>query len=496
MSTLIAKKANRTLFLNTFAFTICFAVWLLNGVLVTFLVDNHVFDWSSVQVGWLIGIPILTGALFRLPAGILTDKYGGKPIYAGLLLLCAIPMYLLSYATDFWSFALCSLGFGMAGTSFAVGIAYTSIWFPKEKQGIVLGIFGAGNAGAAITTMIGPKLLDYLTVGKTSLEGWRVMPQLYAVTLIVVAILFFFLTENKKPTTSTKTLIGMLKPLKSARVWRFGLYYFLVFGCFVSFAGWLVPYYTNVYKLDLATAGLLVSAFSIPTGIIRIFGGWLSDRFGARKIMYWVLISSIMFSILLFIPKMDIFTTGKGINAEQAGIVTEVTSSHIKVGGKKYNLIRKENRLANADNEFRILPVKETWQEAKVKVGDTVAKKQLLIEGKTHIYFQANLWVFAILVVFIGIIWGIGMAAVYRHIPDYFPQEVGVVGGMVGVLGGLGGFVCPILFGYLLEGTGVWSSSWIVMFFLSAICLVWMHHVIKKMIDQKVPKLDFGRSYK
>lgn len=102
----VTQGANKTLFINTLAFTFCFAAWLLNGILVTFLADNQVFDWSAVEIGWLIGIPVLTGAIFRLPAGILTDKLGGKPVFAGLLLICAIPMYLLSYANGFWSFAL------------------------------------------------------------------------------------------------------------------------------------------------------------------------------------------------------------------------------------------------------------------------------------------------------------------------------------------------------------------------------------------------------
>lgn len=489
-----AKKANKALGVNTFAFTICFAVWLLNGVLVTFLVDNQVYDWSSVQVGWLIGIPVLSGALFRLPLGILTDKYGGKPIFTALLLLCAIPLFALSYANDFWSFAFCSFGFGMAGTSFAVGIAHTSIWFPRAKQGLALGIFGAGNAGAAITTMVGPKLLTYLTDNKTNLEGWRTMPQIYSAVLLVVAILFFVLSENKKPEATSKTLGGMLKPLKSVRVWRFGMYYFLVFGCFVSFAGWLVPYYTNVYQLDLATAGLLASAFSLPSGVIRAFGGWLSDKFGARKVMYCVLTSSVILSILLFIPKMDVFTAGKGINAMQAGEVTEVTDTYVTVNDTKYPIVQKGTTIDNADDAFHLVPIKETWQEVTVQVGDKVAKKQLIVEGKTHIYFQANLWVFAILAILVGSIWGIGKAAVYKHIPDYFPNEVGVVGGMVGVLGGLGGFFCPILFGYLLQGTGMWSSSWILMFFLSLLCLVWMHRVVQGMVDKKVPELGFEKS--
>jgi len=118
-----------------------------------------------------------------------------------------------------------------------------------------------------------------------------------------------------------------------------------------------------------------------------------------------------------------------------------------------------------------------------------VVKKQLLVKGITKIYFQANVWVFAVLVILIGSIWGIGKAAIYKHIPEYFPDEVGVVGGMVGVLGGLGGFFCPIAFGYLLEGTGLWTSCWIFMFFLTAICLLWMHSVIQKMMHEKHPKI-------
>ncbi|WP_258105702.1 nitrate/nitrite transporter [Marinoscillum sp. MHG1-6] len=482
-------KANNTLFANTFTFTICFAGWLLNGVLVTFLVDNQVYNWTAIEVGWLIGIPVLSGAVFRLPAGILTDKFGGRPVFVILLMVCAIPMYLLSYVDSFWTYALCSLGFGLAGASFAVGIAFSSIWFPKQKQGIALGIFGAGNAGAAITTLVGPGLLVYLTDGKTNLEGWRMMPQIYAGVLLLTAIMFWFLTENKKPASSNKTLRGLLSPLKSIRVWRFGLYYFLVFGCFVAFAGWLVPYYTNVYNLDLATAGLLASCFSLPSGVIRAFGGWLSDKFGARQVMYWVLGTSVVISMLLFIPKMDVYTAGKGISAKKAGEVTYVSDSRIEVAGVSYELQGKTDALSNVEDRFMVFPARESWQQPKVKVGDQVSKKQLIAEGKTHIYFQANLWIFATLAVLIGSVWGIGKAAVYKHIPDYFPNEVGVVGGMVGVLGGLGGFFCPILFGYLLEGTGLWSSCWILMLVLSGGCLIWMHRVIQGMLQKGSPQL-------
>ncbi len=492
MEETVTKKAHKILFFNTLAFTICFAAWMLNGVLVTFLVDNQVFDWGPIEIGWLLGIPVLTGALFRLPAGILTDKFGGKPVYGILLIACAVPMFLLSYANSFFGFALASFGFGLTGISFAIGIAFTSVWYPKHWQGRALGIFGAGNAGAALTTLFAPTILKSLTDNGANIEGWRSLPVIYAAALLVMGIVFLIFTENKKPAASNKSIKGLLAPLKDIRVWRFGLYYFLVFGCFVAFSQWLVPYFVNVYYLPLVTAGIFAALFSFPSGVIRAVGGWMSDKWGARKVMYWVLISSVLVSLLLIVPKMEITSPGKGVMSKFSGEVTYVSDSLITVGNKNYPVILKSPAAKNfekLDAEILIFPTKEVWQEPLVSVGDQVKKKSLLAKGVSHIYFQANVWVFAILIIFIGSIWGIGKAAVYKHIPDYFPDEVGVVGGMVGVLGGLGGFFCPIIFGYLLEGTGLWTSCWLFMFLLSTLCLFWMHRVIRKMLQKEVPEL-------
>ena len=242
MQAVATWKSHKALTLNTVAFIVCFAVWMMNGVLVTFLTSNQVFAWSPVEIGWLMGIPVLTGAIFRLPAGILTDRFGGKPVFGLLLLFCAVPMYLLSHATTFTDFALCGFGFGLAGTSFSIGIAFSSVWYPRKNQGTALGIFGAGNAGAAGTTILAPTLLNNLTEGGTMLEGWRVLPLYYAGLLVAMAVVFFLFSENKKPDIEKKALRVMLQPLKQVRVWRFGMYYFLVFGCFVAFSQWLVPY--------------------------------------------------------------------------------------------------------------------------------------------------------------------------------------------------------------------------------------------------------------
>lgn len=492
MNDAIDKKAYLVLTLNTLAFTICFACWMLNGVLVTYLVDNQVFDWSPVKIGWLMGIPVLTGAIFRLPFGLLTDKYGGRPILTLLLLLAAVPMFLLSTTDSFWGFALCSFGFGITGASFAVGNAFTSYWFPKSRQGLAMGIFGAGNAGAAITTLFAPTILNNLTNGGQDIEAWRTLPQIYAGVLVVTAILFFLFVKNKKPVATERKVSELFAPLKKIRVWRFGLYYALVFGMFVSFSQWLIPYFVNVYYLPLVTAGLLAAMFSFPSGVIRALGGWMSDKWGARKVMYWVLGTSVVFSFMMSVPKMDISTPGNGVMAISEGTVTFVSDTLIIVNKTEYPLIQKTviPKPAKFDKEeFHILPIKNAWQTPIVKVGNIVKKKELLARGETHIMFQANVWIFAILAIILGSIWGIGKAAVFKHIPEYFPSEVGVVGGMVGLIGGFGGFVGPILFGYLLEFTGLWTSSWIFMFLFSFICLVWMHKVIQKMMHEKVPNL-------
>lgn len=479
------KQSHKILFLNTLAFTICFACWTLNGVLVTFLVDNGIFNWTMVQVGWLLGIPILTGSLMRLPVGILTDKLGGKVVFSTLLILCSIPLFLLPFADSFIMFAILSFFFGLVGTSFAVGIGYTSAWYPKEWQGRALGIFGMGNAGAAITTFVAPSLLNHFSVGDLQ-NGWKILPVLYGFSLLIIGILFIIFAQNKVVEKQTRTLPQMLSTLKSARVWRFGIYYFLVFGCFVAYSQWLLPNFMNVYQTSLVMGGMFATLFSLPSGVIRAFGGYLSDKFGARKVMYWVLSSSVILSALLMIPKMEIITAGAGIMAKKAGVVTAITANNIQVNQNNFPITEK--KIQQTSNN--IFPTKSSWQKIIVTQNQQVAKKELLAQGITSIKFDANMWIYLLLVVLIGISWGIGKAAVYKHIPDYFPNEVGVVGGMVGLLGGLGGFFCPIIFSYLLTFTGFWSSSWIFVLLLSAICLIWMHHTITKMMNNTQPNLS------
>jgi len=401
-------------------------------------------------------------------------------------------MYLLGQANSYNEYLIYSLGFGMAGTSFAIGIAFSSVWFPKERQGTALGIFGAGNAGAALTTLGAPTLLRWLTHGGENLNNWRKLPAIYAAALVVMAVVFYAFTTNRKPDNGQRSILQMLAPLRQVRVWRFGLYYFLVFGGFVSLAQWLVPYYVNVYAMTIVMAGLLTSIFSLPSGVIRALGGVLSDKFGARTVMYWVFGMIALCSFLLFFPKMEIESPGSGVMARRAGTVTAVSESEIRVDDEVYPLIPKVETEYD-DSAVILLPKINTWQEPKAKVGDQVARRELLAAGVTHIYFQANVWVFTLLVFLIGIAMGIGKAGVYKFIPEYFPSEVGVVGGIVGVVGGLGGFISPIIFGRLLQTTGLWITTWVFFFLITLISLIWMALVVRQ-ISKRDTRIEAAKS--
>ena len=405
-----SSKQNQMLGMSTIAFVFCFAVWTIFSIIGVRIKQD--LGLSDTQFGLLVATPVLTGSISRIFLGIWTDQYGGRLVFTLVMVASAIATWLLSTVTTYPMFLLAALGVGLAGGSFAVGIAYVSKWYSAEYQGSALGIFGVGNVGAAVTNFGAPFLLVAV--------GWQVTAQVYSVALLVMAAIFYVFTKED-PTTAARKARGEkprsawleLDPLRKLQVWRFALYYFFVFGAFVALALWLPRYLVGVYELDIKTAGMIAAAYSVPASIFRAYGGHLSDKRGARSVMYWTFGVSVILTFMLSYPKTDYVIHG--------------------------------------------------------------------IEGPIIFSTSMGLIPFVVAIFILGFFMSLGKAAVYKHIPVYYPDHIGSVGGLVGMIGGLGGFILPISFGVLLDLTGIWTSCFALLFGIVLVALLWMHFSIRAM---------------
>jgi NNP family nitrate/nitrite transporter-like MFS transporter len=383
------------LLVTTWAFTVCFAVWMMFGV--TGIPIRAQLGLDSTQFGLLTATPVLTGALFRLPLGIWTDRFGGRRIMLLLLLGCAVPLWLSSYATAFWQFLLLGLALGIVGASFSVGTPYVARFFPKERRGFAMGFFGAGTIGASLNMFVAPVLIDRY--------GWEIVPKVYAVALIATAALFWIFSA-RDPARSDKTPLSMMRQLavlRDPRVWKYCQYYSIVFGGFTALSIWMPQYFKLEYGFSIAQASLLAACFALPGGAFRAFGGWLSDRFGAHAVTWWVLWVAWICLFLLSYPKTEL-------------IVHTI--------------------------------------DAPLRFGIALPS-----------------WFFTGLLFILGIAFACGMASTFKYIADDFPDNMGAVSGIVGMAGGLGGFLLPIMFGAIVDRLGVNSSCFMLLYGIVAVSL-------------------------
>lgn len=259
--------ARRVLILSTIGFTVAFAVWVMFAIVGVPLREE--FGLTDGEFALLVAIPILIGSVLRVPFGIWTDRYGGKLMFTLLLAVTAVPTYLVSRADSYATLLVFAFFLGMAGITFAVGIAWVSAWYPSQRQGFALGTFGAGNVGASITKLVAPWLVTAVAAGGALVGlvpgGWRFVPFVYSLMLVAMAAAMWVVapTPDHRPGAG-RSWLDLLRPLKVVRVWRFGLYYVVVFGAYVALALWLPKYYVDVYGFDLKTAGLLTAVYIIP----------------------------------------------------------------------------------------------------------------------------------------------------------------------------------------------------------------------------------------
>lgn len=394
-----STKAYSVLIVSTFAFTVCFMVWMMFGVIGIPIKKS--LDLSATQFGLLTATPILTGSLVRVPLGIWTDRFGGRIVMFLLMLSTVIPIWMMSYATQYWHFLVIGLFVGLAGGSFSVGTPYVARWFPKNRQGFAMGVYGAGNSGAAVNKFIAPALVVAF--------GWAVVPQVYAGVMLGAA-LFFWIFSASDPShlvTSNISFKDQLKALKDPKVLRYCQYYSIVFGGYVGLSLWMVQYYVGEFGLEIRTAALLAACFSLPGGVLRAIGGWLSDKYGAHQVTWWVMWVSWICLFLLSYPQTD----------------------------------------------FTIQT----------------------INGPETFHIGLNIYLFTGLMFILGIAWAFGKASVFKYIGDDYPENIGTISGIVGLAGGLGGFILPIMFGAILDVTGIRSSAFMLMYGVVWVSLIWMY---------------------
>ena len=400
-------KQLMVLTMSTLAFTVCFAVWMMFAVIGIPL--KEILHLNETQFGMLVATPVLTGSLIRLPLGMWTDRYGGRIVFFLMMLATVVPIFLIEMLHQFWQFLVVGLFVGLAGGTFSVGIAYCARWFPRNQQGFAMGVFGAGNSGAALNKFVAPALVVAY--------GWTMVPRVYAGAMLFIALAFWFLTysDPEHKLGSSVTVRDQLLALKDPRVWKICQFYSIVFGGYVGLSLWMTQYYMREYGFGIEVAALLTACFALPGGVLRAVGGWLSDRYGAHKVTWWVLWVSWICLFLLSYPQ----------------------------------------------TEFTVM---------------TVA-------GPRTFSLGLNPWVFTALLFVLGVSWAFGKASVFKYISDEYPDNIGVISGIVGLMGGLGGFTLPIMFGALVDLTGIRSSAFMLLYAIVWVSLIWMYFTEVRALD-------------
>ncbi|MGC5324155.1 nitrate/nitrite transporter [Brevibacillus sp. SYSU BS000544] len=282
-----------TLLSSFLYFDISFMIWVMLGATSTFIVSD--FNLTPAEKGLMVGIPVLGGALLRIPMGLLADKYGGKKMGMIGMIITMIP---LIWA---WQFGqsmneVHAFGFllGVAGASFAVALPLASRWYPPEHQGLAMGIAGAGNSGTVFATLFAPRLAESF--------GWHGVFGLALIPLAVAFVVFVIFAKDCPNAPKPQTVGQYMSIIKYKETWLFSFFYSLSFGGFVGLTNYLGLFFVDQYGVSKVTAGDFVTLCVFAGSFVRPVGGWLADKMGGGATMLVKLFAAV--TLVLFFVGM------------------------------------------------------------------------------------------------------------------------------------------------------------------------------------------------
>lgn len=301
ITAVMRNNRNLQLTLGTGAFAVCFSVFGSVSAMMPIL--KKMMHLDPVQVSIALALPVLLGSLGRIPLGMLTDRFGGRLIFSLVMGASILPAIAMGWVHTYRGLLTFGFLIGIALASFSVGVAFVSRWFPPEKQGTALGIYGAGNIGQSLASFGAPFIALAFGV------RWGFWT--FGVLTFVWLILFLLLAKTPAAATRPKSFAETIAPLKETNSWILSLYYFLTFGGFVAMSVYLPTLLTDMFKLTPQDAGLRTAGFVLLATGMRPIGGMLADRFGGKKILAFVFPFTIVMALFMAAPGMMVtFTIG------------------------------------------------------------------------------------------------------------------------------------------------------------------------------------------
>jgi NNP family nitrate/nitrite transporter-like MFS transporter len=278
MPTSRVTVATRNLVLGTAAFAVSFSAWGLIAPLAKKFQDT--LDLSNTRTLMLTAVPVVLGSLLRIPFGVITDRKGGRRVFTAVLLASAVPVLAFGFVDSYWGLIVVGFFLGIAGASFAVGVPFVAGWYPKERQGFALGVYGMGNIGTAVAAFTAPAVVNHW--------GRPTLGVAAALVMVLAAVVFYSMADNPPRAAAPPRYVEVLR--SGWRLYRLALLYFLTFGGFVAMAIFLPKLLKDWFGYSLTQAGLRAAGFTLVATAARPVGGWLSDKVGAPVVLTVALI--------------------------------------------------------------------------------------------------------------------------------------------------------------------------------------------------------------